>query len=121
MRFGSKALPTLGGIHGGSVVGGGIGGMVGGETGKVAGEIGGAITGPMVMKWAMTDAGKKTLKKYAPAALAKLAGSMAGYMGPQASEPISTALGLGGTAWAVYDIMQLAKSMPEIARMIKGS
>ena len=121
MRFGHSALPTLGSMHAGSMVGGGIGGLVGGDTGEVVGNVAGGITGPMIMKWAMTDAGKKTLKQYAPKALAKLAGSMAGYMGPQAAEPISTALGAAGTAWAVYDIMQLVKAMPELARMIKGS
>jgi hypothetical protein len=45
---------------------------------------------------------------------------MAGYVGPQAAEPISTALGLAGTAWAAYDLIQLAKLYPDIKALILG-
>ena len=63
---------------------------------------------------------KPLLKKYAPKLLVKLGASMAGYVGPQAAEPISTALGLAGTAWAAYDLIQLAKLYPDIKALILG-
>ena len=63
---------------------------------------------------------KPLLKKFAPKLLTKLGVSMAGYVGPQAAEPISTALGLAGTAWAAYDLIQLAKAVPDIAELLMG-
>ena len=82
---------------------------------SVGGAIGGAITAPKVMKAMTSPAFLKLLSKHAPKIAMKLSISAAGYVGPQAAEPISTALGLAGSAWAAYDIYQLTKSIPELA------
>ena len=108
----------------GSKIGGAIGEVVGGEGGEVAGQIGGQIGGMAIMKKLSNPktmkALKPLLKKYAPKLALKLGASMAGYMGPQAAEPISTALGLAGTAWAVKDLYDLAQEVPEIYKILAG-
>ena len=82
---------------------------------STGGSIAGTITAPKVMKAMTSPAFLKLLAKHAPKIATKLAISAAGYVGPQAAEPISTALGLAGSAWAAYDIYQLTKSIPELA------
>lgn len=86
---------------------------------SAGGTITGAITAPKVMKAMTSPAFLKILKRHAPKIATKLAISAAGYVGPQAAEPISTALGLAGSAWAAYDIYQLTKSIPELASYFK--
>ena len=100
---GEKAAEALGG--------GEIAQTVGGLT---ASELARRLTKPKNIAKLMP-----LLKKYAPKVALKLGASMAGYLGPQAAEPISTALGIGGTIWAAYDIIQLAKAVPEIAKALR--
>ena len=88
---------------------------------EVGGGIGGALSAPKVIKAMTNPAVMQAVSRHAPKIAAKLAFSSAGYIGPQAAEPISTALGVAGTAWAAYDIMRLAKEVPEIYDAIVNS
>jgi len=127
--FGQKTLPLSIGGHIGFAGSAATARMLGaGEMGQaIAGTAGGAATGIGLKKVVtkLSDPAvraqlKPLLKKYAPKLLVKLGASMAGYVGPQAAEPISTALGLAGTAWAAYDLIQLAKLYPDIKALLLG-
>jgi len=118
-RFGRGVLPTAVGYTLGEK-------LMPGES-PVADTIGGlagSVTMHQVYKKITSPEGLKTLKEALKKSsagkkiLAKLAVSMAGYLGPQAAEPVSTALGVAGTAWAAYDIAKLASSVPEIMEWI---
>ena len=99
-----------------------------GEVGQAVSGIGGGVAGSIGLAKVVKTLGdpavraklKPLLKKFAPKLLVKLGASMAGYVGPHAAEPISTALGLAGTAWAAYDLIQLAKAVPDIAELLMG-
>lgn len=126
-RFGRRVLPYSVGGHLGYMGGSGLAKAAGlGEVGQavtgVASGVGGSVGLAKIVKKlsdpAVRTALKPLLKKHAPKLLLKLGASMAGYVGPQAAEPISTALGLAGTAWAAYDLIQLAKAVPDIAAIL---
>ena len=128
-KFGKKALPYSVGGHVGYMGGAGAAKALGaGEVGQaltgtatgVAGSVGLAKVVKKLGDPAVRAKLKRLLKKFAPKLLVKLGASMAGYVGPQAAEPISTALGLAGTAWAAYDLIQLAKAVPDIAELLMG-
>ena len=126
-KFGKRALPYSVGGHlgymGGAAAAKGLGlGEVGQAIAGTATGVGGSVGLAKVVKKlgdpAVRAKLKPLLKKYAPKLLVKLGASMAGYVGPQAAEPISTALGLAGTAWAAYDLVQLARAVPDIAALL---
>jgi len=118
MRVGKGYLPIAVGMGAGGM----IGQAIGGDIGEGVGALGGAISIPMFVKAYKNPTKRKAintvLKKFAPKVLTKLGISAAGYLGPQAAEPISTALGVAGTAWAAYDVIQLAKQLPELYDLI---
>ena len=60
----------------------------------------------------------KVIAKRFPNLAVKLGIGAAGYTGPQAAEPISTVLGAGLTAWALYDIYDI---VDEIYNEIEGT
>jgi|3_EtaG_2_1085321.scaffolds.fasta_scaffold05910_2 hypothetical protein len=117
LTAGKRLLPMAAGFTAGektveALGGGEIAQTVGGLT---ASEVARRLTKPKTVAKLMP-----LLKKYGAGKVAlKLGASMAGYLGPQAAEPISTALGIGGTIWAAYDIIQLAKAVPEIAKALR--
>ena len=98
--------------------GGMLGKAIGGESGEGWGAVGGGISVPLFIKAYKNPARRKkinaVLKKFAPKILTKLGVSALGYAGPQAAEPVSTALGVLGTAWAGYDAIKLAQELPEL-------
>ena len=146
LKLGSKySGPVVGGGAGhmlGEKIGGSIGGegsaaeFVGGIGGGVGGAYGGAkaqrgiikgvkkLTEPATQKrltkYLAKKGGDKAVKSALKKALAKLGISAAGYLGPQALEPYSTAAGIAGTTWALYDIYQLAMAAPELMDVIYG-
>jgi hypothetical protein len=112
-RHGKSVLPGAIGYSAGDL---GMGMLTDDETAKTVG----GLTVGGISQFVASKKGRDLLKKHAPKLAAKLAVSSAGYLGPQAAEPISTALGAAGTAWAMWDIYQLAKSVPEIYDAIVG-
>ena len=114
-KFGKGALPFV------------LGSALGGEVGKLAGSettgsiVGGIGMGKLMKKLADPKYSKPIiayLKKKAPKLALKLGASAAGYLGPQAAEPISTAIGLAGTAWTVYEILSLFGGDSEFQEII---
>jgi phage gp29-like protein len=106
------------------------GSLTGGLTGAYAGakgqrslvnavkKLGDPATIKRLSKYAAGKGVKKGVKSTLMKALAKLGVSAAGYLGPQAIEPISTVAGIAGTAWAAHDIYQIAKEVPELMDII---
>ena len=130
------------GVGAGGWLGGELGEAIGGDIGGIAGTLTGAGVGAQagrkaqrgivegvkklsdpktltrLRKWAAGKGSKSAVKKQLMKALGKLGVSAAGYLGPQAVEPISTVAGLAGTAWAGYDIYKLAMQVPELMDVI---
>lgn len=123
VRMGKASLPYAIGGHLGAEAGVKAGeamfGEKGGVVGGIAGGVGGSLSaGKLVKKLSDPKVLAKlqpVLKKVAPKLAAKMALSATGLVAP---ELVSSAAGAAGLAWSAYDIYQLAKSVPEIARIL---
>ena len=118
LRFGRRALPFMLGAHAGAGLGGGAARAMGfGETGQQIGEIAGGVGGAMsVGRVVKKLASPKTLKAIAPI-IKKFAPKLAAKMvvsGGLAASGIGTAAGVAGLVWTAYDVIQLAKEVPEL-------
>ena len=127
LRAGRRNLKSLAGYGIGSTLGGKLGELTGSEEAEFVGSVGGGIGGAIGMRklWKKLQ-DPNTIKKLKAVAaksgkkgainkiLAKLGVSALGYVGPQAIEPFSTAVGAAGTAWAMYDIYKIAKEVPAL-------
>jgi uncharacterized protein YcfJ len=131
MAAGAGIGSRVGESLGGAITGGPGGEMIGSAAGGVSGAVAGAKGQRSLMKafkklsepatleklrfWAKGKGAKGGAKKLLLKALGKLGVSAAGVVVP---EPISTAVGIGGAAWAAHDIYQIAKEFPEIMDLI---
>tara|TARA_R100000808_G_scaffold8744_1_gene24572 strand:+ start:1408 stop:2811 length:1404 start_codon:yes stop_codon:yes gene_type:complete len=127
LRAGRRNLKSLAGYGIGSTLGGELGELTGSEEAEFVGSVGGGIGGaigmrklwkklqdPNTIKRLKAVAAKSGKKGAINKILAKLGVSALGYVGPQAIEPFSTAVGAAGTAWAMYDIYKIAKEVPAL-------
>tara|TARA_R110000824_G_scaffold101854_1_gene241857 strand:+ start:52 stop:1554 length:1503 start_codon:yes stop_codon:yes gene_type:complete len=131
MAAGAGIGSQVGESLGGAITGGPVGEMIGSATGGVSGAVAGAkgqrsmmkafkqISKPETMEklrwWAKGKGAKGGAKKLMLKALGKLGLSAAGVVIP---EPVSSAVGVAGAAWAAHDIYQIAKEFPEIMDLI---
>ena len=131
MAAGAGIGSQVGESLGGAITGGPGGEMIGSAAGGVSGAVAGAkgqrsmmkafkqISKPETMEklrfWAKGKGAKGGAKKLMLKALGKLGLSAAGVVIP---EPVSSAVGVAGAAWAAHDIYQIAKEFPEIMDLI---
>jgi hypothetical protein len=131
MAAGAGIGSQVGEALGGAITGGPGGEMIGSAAGGVSGAVAGAkgqrsmmsafkkLSEPATLEklrfWAKGKGAKGGAKKLMLKALGKLGISAAGVVVP---EPVSTAVGVAGAAWAAHDIYQIAKEFPEIMDLI---
>ena len=131
MAAGAGIGSQVGESLGGAITGGPGGEMIGSAAGGISGAVAGAkgqrsmmnafkkLSEPATLEklrwWAKGKGAKGGAKKLLLKALGKLGVSVAGVAVP---EPISSAVGVAGAAWAAHDIYQIAKEFPEIMDLI---
>jgi hypothetical protein len=112
-KWGKAALPYTAGISAGGAIGGALGSELAGQAvgGLGTWQVMKKLKDPKVMKKFMAYA----TKKLGPKVATKLGLSAAGIALP---EGISTAVGLGGLAWTIHDILNAVGGDPELEQVL---